>query len=143
MVKAIALALCLVCACSKKDSASSESGGTAPAEGSAAEHGGGQHGATVEKMSDEDRAAARRKRLESMRQKLDVNNDGKLSVDELKNAPGRMHFDDPESIDTNHDGDISIDELEAAMKARRGQWKGRDHVGSAGVGSDSAAGSAD
>ena len=74
-------------------------------------------------MTDEERAAMFKQRAEKARTRMDANGDGKLSYDELKNAPGRMHFDDPAAIDTNHDGDISADELEAAMKARREQWR--------------------
>jgi hypothetical protein len=58
-----------------------------------------------------------------MRERLDADGDGKLSYDELKNAPGRMHFDNPADIDTNHDGDISADELAAAMQARRDAYR--------------------
>jgi len=95
-------------------------------------------------VSDDERAAARRQRLDGMRSHLDANGDGKLTVDELKAAQeqqaerggggrrGRMmRFDDPAALDTNKDGDISADELEAAMKARREEWqKRRDASGS-------------
>ena len=78
-------------------------------------------------ISDEEREQMMKQRADKMRSRMDANGDGKLSYDELQNAPGRMHFDDPASIDTNHDGDISSDELEAAMKARRdamrAQWQ--------------------
>jgi len=92
-------------------------------------------------VSDEERAAARRQRIEGMRSHLDANGDGKLTIDELKAAQdqqganggrrGRMmRFDDPAALDTNHDGDISADELEAAMKARREEWQKRREAGS-------------
>lgn len=74
-------------------------------------------------MTDEQRAAMMKERVDNMRSRMDTNGDGKVSYDELKNAPGRMHFDNPEEIDTNHDGDISADELEAAMKARRDAFR--------------------
>jgi hypothetical protein len=74
-------------------------------------------------MTDEEREARFKQRAEQMRTRMDANGDGKVSYDEIKNAPGRMHFDDPAAIDTNHDGDISADELEAAMKARREQFR--------------------
>jgi EF hand len=74
-------------------------------------------------MTPEQREAMMKQRAENMRDRLDANGDGKLSYDELKNAPGRMHFDNPEEIDTNHDGDISADELAAAMKARRDAFR--------------------
>jgi hypothetical protein len=74
-------------------------------------------------MTDEQREAMMKQRAESVRSRMDANGDGKLSYDELKNAQGRMHFDNPEEIDTNHDGDISADELEAAMKARRDAFR--------------------
>jgi hypothetical protein len=93
------------------------------------------------KISDEERAVARKQRLDGMRTHLDANGDGKLTVDELKNAEGggrrRMRFDDPAALDTNHDGDISADELGAAMEARREQWRQR-REGGAGSGSDAA-----
>lgn len=76
-------------------------------------------------MSDTDRAEKRRERMERMRSKLDANGDGKISVDELKNAPGRMKFDDPAAVDTDHDGFISPEELETAMKARREQMRAK------------------
>lgn len=61
----------------------------------------------------------RAQRFERMKERLDTNHDGKISVDELKASTGRMKFDDPAAIDTDHDGFISEDELRAAMKARR------------------------
>lgn len=74
-------------------------------------------------MTDEEREARMKERTEKFRSRLDANGDGKVSYDEIKNAPGRMHFDNPEEIDTNHDGDISTDELQAAMKARRDAFR--------------------
>ncbi len=74
-------------------------------------------------MTDEQREAMMKQRVDNMRSRMDANGDGKVSYDELKNAQGRMHFDDPAAIDTNHDGDISADELEAAMKARRDAFR--------------------
>jgi hypothetical protein len=74
-------------------------------------------------MTDEQRAAMMKERVDNMRSRMDTNGDGKVSYDELKNAQGRMHFDNPEEIDTNHDGDISADELQAAMKARRDAFR--------------------
>jgi len=69
--------------------------------------------------------AARHERAVALHTKLDTNNDGKLSIDELKAAAaggGRMmrRFSDPSTIDTNNDGDISVDELDAAMAKRGG-----------------------
>jgi len=74
-------------------------------------------------MTDDQRAAVMKERADKFRSRLDANGDGKLSYDELKNAPGRMHFDNPEELDTNHDGDISADELAAGMKARRDAFR--------------------
>jgi Ca2+-binding EF-hand superfamily protein len=105
MTKRILLVLVLAAACGKGDK---PAGDDKPAEKAG---------------SGEDREAMRRQRLEQMRAKLDTNGDGKLSPEELGSATGRMRFDDPAALDTNHDGDISVDELEAAMKARREQWK--------------------
>lgn len=109
MLKYVVVAA-LLAACSKGSSSSSAAG-----SGSSVQAPG----------SGDDRAEARHKRLEAMRDKLDTNHDGKVSPDELAAAPGRMHFDDPAALDTNHDGDISLDELEAAMKARREQMRGK------------------
>jgi EF hand len=85
-------------------------------------------------MSDEQREAMFKERAEKMRTRMDANGDGKLSYDELQNAQGRMHFDDPASIDTNHDGDISADELEAAMKARREAFRAQRQAAQGGSG---------
>jgi hypothetical protein len=89
-------------------------------------------------MTDEEREAMFKQRAEKARARMDANGDGKLSYDELKNAPGRMHFDDPAAIDTNHDGDISADELEAAMKARREQWRAQRDAQTGGSGGSAA-----
>jgi hypothetical protein len=79
------------------------------------------------------RAERRKERVEQMAQRLDLDGDGKLTVDELSKADGRMKFDDPAAVDTDHDGVISADELQAAMAARRG---GHRHQRADGAGSD-------
>jgi hypothetical protein len=92
----------------------------------------------------DERAEFRKQRAEKMRQRLDSNGDGKITVDELKNAGGRMKFDDPAAIDIDHDGVISNDELDAAMKARREQqrerWRGGRGSGGSGDGNSGANG---
>lgn len=70
-------------------------------------------------VSDEERAAAVKLRMQHIHDRLDTDGDGKLTPAELAAAPGRMHFDNAEALDTNHDGNIDPDELAAAMKARR------------------------
>jgi len=80
-----------------------------------------------------------KERAEKARTRMDANGDGKVSYDEVKNAQGRMHFDDPAAIDTNHDGDISADELEAAMKARREQFRAQREAQNGGSGAPPAA----
>ncbi|HET9621676.1 MAG TPA: hypothetical protein VFP84_09935 [Kofleriaceae bacterium] len=70
-------------------------------------------------VSDEERAAAIKQRMNRVRDRLDGDGDGKLTPAELAAAPGRMHFENPEALDTNHDGNIDADELAAGMKARR------------------------
>jgi EF hand len=85
-------------------------------------------------MTDEEREAMFKQRAEKARTRMDANGDGKVSYDEIKNAQGRMHFDDPAAIDTNHDGDISTDELEAAMKARREQFRAQRDAENGGSG---------
>ena len=70
-------------------------------------------------VSDEERAAAMKQRMQRLHDRLDTDGDGKLTPAELAAAPGRMHFDNPEALDTNHDGNIDADELAAGMKARR------------------------
>jgi hypothetical protein len=102
MTKRFLLVLVLAAACGKGDKPASDD---KPAEKTG---------------SGEDREAMRRLRVEQMRAKLDTNGDGKLSPEELGAATGRMRFDD-----------ISVDELEAAMKARRAQWKMHGSGGSA------------
>jgi hypothetical protein len=79
-------------------------------------------------VSDEERTAVRRKRLQAMYARLDTDGDGKVTVAELQQGSGSgfMHFDDPAAVDTNHDGIISIDELETAFIARREKWRHRD-----------------
>ncbi|HEX4456244.1 MAG TPA: EF-hand domain-containing protein [Kofleriaceae bacterium] len=84
-------------------------------------------------MTDEEREAMFKQRADKARTRMDANGDGKVSYDEVKNAQGRMHFDDPAAIDTNHDGDISSDELEAAMKARREQWRAQRQADGSGA----------
>lgn len=72
------------------------------------------------KISDEERAAAIKERMDGMRARLDTDGDGKLTPAELAAARGnRLRMEDPAALDTNHDGDISSDELAAGMKARR------------------------
>lgn len=72
------------------------------------------------KISDEERAAAMKERMDAMRARLDTDGDGKVTPAELAAARGnRIRMEDPAALDTNHDGDISSDELAAGMKARR------------------------
>lgn len=74
-------------------------------------------------VSDEERAAAMKLRMQHMRDRLDKDGDGKVTPAEIAAAPGRMHFDNPEALDTNHDGNIDADELAAAMQARRDAFR--------------------
>ncbi len=145
----LALALSLLVACKKSDpekpadpppspTERAGSAGPAPALGSGTTERGKHMMKDLDTngdgvVSEEERAAGRKKRMENMRAKLDTNGDGKLTPDELKASTGRMKFDHPEELDTNHDGDISVDELEAGLKARRDARRA-----AAGSGSDSA-----
>lgn len=70
--------------------------------------------------TDEQRAAMSHRRAEAIRNKLDTNGDGKLTVEELKATPAARRID-PEATDTNHDGEISVDELDAMMSKRMGR----------------------
>lgn len=72
----------------------------------------------------ERREQRREERTQRMLQRLDENGDGKLTVDELAQAKGRMKFDDPAAVDTDKDGVISAEELNAAIKARREAHRG-------------------
>ena len=75
-------------------------------------------------ISDEERTAARHRRAQAIHDKLDTNNDGKLTIDEIKKTGARRI--DPESADTNHDGEISVDELDGLLTTRaRGGLFGR------------------
>jgi EF hand domain-containing protein len=56
---------------------------------------------------------ARERRLRDLRQKLDTNGDGKLSLEELAASPYKNY--DPATVDADHDGDISVDELDAVV----------------------------
>ncbi|MGE5180978.1 MAG: EF-hand domain-containing protein [Acidobacteriota bacterium] len=113
MVRRIVLTLCLVAACKSDKPADTSAPAAPPGLPPAVD------------MSPADRQARRLERLEAMKKRLDTNGDGKLTVDELKAASGRMHFDDAAAVDTDHDGEISIDELAAAMRARRAQMRGK------------------
>ncbi len=73
-------------------------------------------------VTDEERQQARNERAARVRDRFDVNHDGKLTPDELAKAGsgGRgPHFDDPQAVDTNGDGEISPDELQAGMRELR------------------------
>jgi hypothetical protein len=79
-------------------------------------------------ISPEEREQAREERATRMRDRLDLNHDGKLTPDEVA-ATGSSHrgpqFDDPKALDTNNDGEISPDELQAGMRELRAQRRGR------------------
>jgi hypothetical protein len=90
------------------------------------------------KISDEERAAARKVRAEQMLKRLDTNGDGKVTTEEL--AASSMRRFDPATVDTNKDGEISVDELAKAMEQRGAgrQWGGR-RGGNGGGGPDATA----
>ena len=135
----LAATLLLLGACKKSEStpakpdepaptATERAGATGSGSGSGAVQPGAERRARMMKeldtngdgvVSDEERAAGKKKRVERMRARLDTNGDGKLTPDELAAATGRMKFDNAADVDTNKDGDISVDELEAALKTRR------------------------
>lgn len=60
--------------------------------------------------------------VEALFEKMDVDNDNKLVLDEVK---GRLR-DEFEKIDTNSDGAITMEELEMARKPDRDSRKGKD-----------------
>ena len=76
--------------------------------------------AAVDRTNPQAREQRHKDRIEAMAAKLDTDGDGKVTVQELAKAEGRLKFDDPAAVDTNHDGVISPDELGAALQARRG-----------------------
>jgi hypothetical protein len=66
-----------------------------------------------------------------MRDRYDVNHDGKLTPDELAAAGSGQrgpHFTDPKALDTNGDGEISPDELQAGMRELRMQRHQRELI---------------
>lgn len=77
------------------------------------------------KISEAERDKARHDRAVSMRDKLDANADGKLTVEEINASPRlSRRLGDPSLVDTNKDGDISADEIDTAMKLRVNQFGG-------------------
>ena len=134
MWKRVVLSICLVAACKDDSPAPTAPAPTAPAAPVQSPAARPRPRldvtppvATPDGSGAVDRDEMRLRRAERMRDRLDIDHDGKITVDELKNATGRMKFDDPAAIDTDHDGVISDEELAAAMKARRDKW--RDHQG--------------
>jgi hypothetical protein len=131
-ILALTTALALAAGCKKDEPAapapSSETakqpgvkpGPADPAQAGSDNDGRARRGRNGEPMTDEDRTARMKHRVERLRKRLDTDGDGKLTPAELTAAAAssQMRFDDPAAIDTNPDGDISADELAVAMKAR-------------------------
>lgn len=85
------------------------------------------------KISEEERTAAMKQRMDNLHARLDTDGDGKLSPAELSAGRAGRMLPDGATLDANHDGDISADELAAGMKTRRDERRAlRD--GSAGSG---------
>jgi hypothetical protein len=84
------------------------------------------------KVSDEERAAFRKQRIERMHTEIDAVKDGKVTAAEL--ASSRFKNLDPATVDTDKDGVISVDELAKALEQQRGNrpWGGRRRGGSDG-----------
>lgn len=71
--------------------------------------------------------AASSRRAERMLSRMDANEDGKLSIDEMQSRRDPARFFD--RMDADNSGGISqaeFDEARAHMKQRRGHGKGRD-----------------
>lgn len=68
-------------------------------------------------------------RVKPMLERFDQNGDGKLTPEEMAASDRRMGFDDPAKLDTDNNGEISLQELDTAVTARREQmrekWRGR------------------
>lgn len=81
-------------------------------------------------ISEEERAEARKARMDAMSKRLDTNNDGKLTVEELKASRMGGRFD-ADAIDVNKDGVISPEELQKSMDDMRTRGWGGGRFGGA------------
>ncbi|GLQ34652.1 hypothetical protein GCM10007939_09350 [Amylibacter marinus] len=78
--------------------------------------------AAFEARAEERKREMKEGRLDKMIEKMDANEDGKLSSDEMKHPNSNKMF---EKLDTNGDGKISKEEAEAAKGKKKGKAKGK------------------
>ncbi len=78
-------------------------------------------------ISDAERDAGRKARVDEMKLRLDTDGDGKLTLAELKDSRmARRLGDDLATIDADKNGEISAEELQKSMDAMRANmWGGR------------------
>jgi len=69
------------------------------------------------KVSQEERAAFRKQRVERMHTQIDADRNGEVTTAELANS--RFKNLDPATVDTDKNGIISVDELDKALEQQR------------------------
>jgi EF hand len=91
-------------------------------------------------ISDAEREAGRKVRLDEMKTRLDTDGDGKLTVAELKDSRmARRLGTEIDAIDADKNGEISAEELQKSMDAMRANMWGGGRRGGGRFGRDDAA----